>query len=98
MAACVLPLAGASAYARKTRTYGTPVREAKVASGFILLLLIGILIGFVVSRVRKRMGLRVSLRTGGTHRGRVGFIPPPRWGTALHPLPNVSWRPALGRP
>ena len=74
MAACVLPLAGASAYARKTRTYATPVREAKVASGFILLLLIGILIGFVVSRVRKRFGLGMTWSTWVTTVVVVGFI------------------------
>ena len=44
-------------------TCGTPVREAKVATGFILLLLIGVLVGFGVSRVRKRMGLGVTWST-----------------------------------
>jgi hypothetical protein len=44
-------------------TCGTPVREAKVTSGLILLLLIGILIGFGVARVRKRMGLGVTWGT-----------------------------------
>jgi fumarate reductase subunit D len=39
------------------------VREANVATGFILLLLIGILVGFGVSRVRKRMGLGVTWST-----------------------------------
>jgi hypothetical protein len=78
----VLPLAGASAYARKTTTYGTPVREAKVASGFILLLLIGILIGFVVSRVRKRMGLGVTWSTWVTTVVVVGFILLLMWVTA----------------
>ena len=81
MAACVLPLAGASAYARKARTYGTPVREVKVASGFILLLLIGILIGFVVSRVRKRMGLGVTWSTWVTTVVLVGLILLLMWAT-----------------
>ena len=74
MAACVLPPEGASAYAQKTSTCGTPVREAKVASGLILLLLIGILIGFGVSRVRKRMGLGVTWGTWVTTVVVVGFI------------------------
>ena len=78
----MLPLAGASAYARKTRKYGTPVREAKVASGFILLLLIGILIGFVVSRVRKRMGLGVTWSTWVTTVVVVGLILLLMWVTA----------------
>ena len=73
---------GASAYARKTRTYGTQVREAKVASGFILLLLIGVLIGFVVSRVRKRMGLGVTWSTWVTTVVVVGFILLLMWVTA----------------
>jgi len=45
-----------------------------VASGFILLLLIGILIGFGVSRVRKRMGLGVTWSTWVTTVVVVGFI------------------------
>ncbi len=53
---------------------GTPVREARVASGLILLLLIGILIGFVVARVRKRMGLGVTWGTWVTTVVVVGFI------------------------
>ena len=82
MAACVLPLGGASAYARKVRTYETPAREANVASGFILLLLIGILIGFGVSRVRKRMGLGVTWSTWVTTVVVVGFILLLMWVTA----------------
>ena len=82
MAARVLPLAGASAYARKTRTYGTPAREAKVASGFILLLLIGILIGFVISRVRKRVGLSWTWSNWVTTVIVVGFILLLMWVTA----------------
>ena len=82
MAACVLPLAGASAYARKARTYGTPAREAKVASGFILLLLIGILIGFVISRVRKRVGLSWTWSNWVTTVVVVGFILLLMWVTA----------------
>jgi len=82
VAACVLPLASPSAYARKARTYGTPAREAKVASGFILLLLIGILVGFVVSRVRKRMGLGVTWSTWVTTVVVVGFILLLMWVTA----------------
>ncbi len=39
------------------------VRKARVMSGLILLVLIGILIGFVVARVRKRMGLGVTWST-----------------------------------
>jgi len=50
------------------------VWEANVASGFILLLLIGILIGFGVSRVRKRMGLGVTWRTWVTTVVVVGCI------------------------
>ena len=81
MATRVLPLASPSAYARKTRKYGTPTREAKVASGFILLLLIGILIGFGVSRVRKRMGLGVTWSTWVTTVVVVGFILLLMWAT-----------------
>ena len=65
----------------KTRTYGTPAREAKVASGFILLLLIGILIGFGVSRVRKRMGLGVTWSTWVTTVVLVGLILLLMWAT-----------------
>jgi hypothetical protein len=82
VAACVLPLASPSTYARKKRTYGTPAREAKVASGFILLLLIGILIGFVVSRVRKRFGLGMTWGTWVTTVVVVGFILLLMWATA----------------
>ena len=39
------------------------VRKAKVMTGLILLVFIGILIGFVVARVRKRMGLGVTWGT-----------------------------------
>jgi hypothetical protein len=60
----------------------TPVREAKVASGFILLLLIGVLIGFGVSRVRKRMGLGVTWSTWVTTVVVVGFILLLMWVTA----------------
>jgi hypothetical protein len=59
----------------------TPVREAKVAGGFILLLLIGILIGFGVSRVRKRMGLGVTWSTWVTTVVVVGFILLLMWAT-----------------
>ncbi len=45
-----------------------------MASGLILLLLIGILIGFGVSRVRKRMGLGVTWGTWVTTVVVVGFI------------------------
>jgi fumarate reductase subunit D len=58
------------------------VWEAKVASGFILLLLIGILIGFGVSRVRKRMGLGVTWSTWVTTVVVVGFILLLMWVTA----------------
>jgi fumarate reductase subunit D len=61
---------------------GTPVREAKVASGLILLLLIGILIGFGVSRVRKRMGLGVTWGTWVTTVVVVGMIVLLLWVTA----------------
>ena len=37
-----------------------PVWEARVTSGLILLLLIGVLIGFGITRVRRRMGLGVT--------------------------------------
>jgi hypothetical protein len=52
----------------------TAGQEANVASGLILLLLIGILIGFGVSRVRKRMGLGVTWSTWVTTVVVVGFI------------------------
>jgi len=81
VAASVLPLTGASAYARKDEDVQTPVREAKVAGGFILLLLIGILIGFGVSRVRKRMGLGVTWSTWVTTVVVVGFILLLMWAT-----------------
>ena len=45
-----------------------------MASGLILLLLIGILIGFGVSRVRKRMGLGVTWSTWVTTVVVVGII------------------------
>jgi fumarate reductase subunit D len=45
-----------------------------VASGLILLLLIGILIGFGVSRVRKRMGLGVTWGTWVTTVVVVGIL------------------------
>jgi hypothetical protein len=41
----------------------TPSQEANVASGLILLLLIGVLVGFGITRMRRRLGLGV---TGGT--------------------------------
>ena len=79
----MLPLTAASAYPQKSggRTV-TPVREANVASGFILLLLIGILIGFVISRFRKRMGLGVTWSTWVTTVIVVGFILLLMWVTA----------------
>ena len=45
-----------------------------MASGFILLLLIGIIVGFVVSRVRRRAGVGVTWRTWVTTVVVVGFI------------------------
>ena len=53
-----------------------------MASGFILLLLIGILIGFVVSRVRKRMGLGVTWSTWVTTVVVVGLILLLMWANA----------------
>ena len=50
------------------------VRKAKVMTGLILLVFIGILIGFVVARVRKRMGLGVTWGTWVTTVTVVGFI------------------------
>ena len=50
------------------------VRKARVMSGLILLVLIGILIGFVVARVRKRMGLGVTWGTWVTTVVVVGFL------------------------
>ena len=50
------------------------VREARVISGLILLVFIGILIGFVVARVRKRMGLGVTWSTWVTTVVVVGFL------------------------
>jgi FtsH-binding integral membrane protein len=79
----VLPLTGDSAYPQKSG--GRTERrsgEANVASGFILLLLIGILIGFVVSRFRKRMGLGVTWSTWVTTVVVVGFILLLMWVTA----------------
>ena len=52
----------------------TRVREARVMSGLILLVLIGILIGFVVARVRKRMGIGVTWSTWVTTVVVVGFL------------------------
>jgi hypothetical protein len=45
-----------------------------VATGFILLLLIGVLVGFGVSRVRKRMGLGVTWSTWVTTVVVVGIL------------------------
>jgi len=45
-----------------------------VASGLVLLLLIGILVGFGVARVRKRMGLGVTWGTWVTTVVVVGFF------------------------
>jgi hypothetical protein len=53
-----------------------------VASGLILLLLIGILIGFAVARVRKRMGLGVTWGTWVTTVVVVGFILLLIWATS----------------
>ncbi len=53
-----------------------------MASGFILLLLIGILIGFVVARVRKRFGLGTTWSTWVTTVVVVGFILLLMWVTA----------------
>jgi hypothetical protein len=53
-----------------------------VASGFILLLLIGILIGFVISRVRKRVGLGWTWNNWVTTVIVVGFILLLMWVTA----------------
>ena len=53
-----------------------------MASGFILLLLIGVLIGFVISRVRRRMGLPVTWSTWVTTVVVVGFILLLMWVTA----------------
>ena len=50
------------------------VRKAKVMTGLILLVFIGILIGFVVARVRKRMGLGVTWGSWVTTVAVVGFI------------------------
>ena len=52
----------------------TQARKARVMSGLILLVLIGILIGFVVARVRKRMGLGVTWGTWVTTVVVVGFL------------------------
>jgi hypothetical protein len=52
----------------------TQARKARVMSGLILLVLIGILIGFVVARVRKRMGLGVTWSTWVTTVVVVGFL------------------------
>jgi hypothetical protein len=58
------------------------IREAEVASGFILLLLIGILIGFVISRMRKRVGLAWTWSNWVTTVIVVGFILLLMWVTA----------------
>src|SRR5579859_3248714 len=73
----VLPLAGASAYPRRARDMRTPVREARVISGLILLLLIGVLIGFGVARVRRHMG---------DHGRRGGLLPAPALGVRRQAL------------
>lgn len=52
----------------------TQVRKARVMSGLILLVLIGIIIGFGVARVRKRMGLGVTWKTWVTTVAVVGFL------------------------
>ena len=52
----------------------TQARKARVISGLILLVFIGILIGFVVARVRKRMGLGVTWGTWVTTVLVVGFL------------------------
>src|SRR6266852_6303751 len=71
---CVPPRAAVSAYPRRAGDVPTPVREARVISGLILLVLIGILVGFGVARVRKRMGLGVTWSTWVTTVVVVGFI------------------------
>src|SRR6516164_1794067 len=63
-----------SAFILKREGRASAVREARVISGLILLLLIGILIGFVVARARKRMGLGVTWTTWVTTVVVVGFI------------------------
>jgi hypothetical protein len=80
---CALPLAAVSAYPQKEGTHGTPVREARVASGLILLLLIGILVGFGVGRVRKRMGLGMTWATWVTTVLVVGFLLLLLWVTSV---------------
>jgi len=63
-----------SAFILKEEDVRPQVREARVISGLILLVFIGILIGFVVARVRKRMGLGVTWSTWVTTVVVVGFI------------------------
>ena len=63
-----------SAFILKREDVRPQVRKAKVMTGLILLVFIGILIGFVVARVRKRMGLGVTWGTWVTTVAVVGFI------------------------
>ena len=61
---CSLPPAVVSAYARRQRlTENSRLQEVRVASGLILLLLVGVLIGFGWARIRRRMGLGVTWST-----------------------------------
>src|SRR5260370_17780018 len=66
-------------------TCETPVREARVISGLILLVLIGILVGFGVARVRKRMGLGVTWGTWVTTVVVVGFFLLLLWVSSYRP-------------
>src|SRR6516165_3692864 len=69
-----LPACRCQRLSSKEKDVRTQVRKARVMTGLILLLLIGILIGFVVARVRKRMGLGVTWGTWVTTVVVVGFI------------------------
>ena len=54
-----------------------------MASGLILLLLIGVLVGFGVGRVRKRMGLAMTWGTWVTTVLVVGFLLLLLWVTSV---------------
>jgi transcriptional regulatory protein LevR len=71
---CALPAGRVLRLSSKEEDVRPQVRKARVMTGLILLVFIGILIGFVVARVRKRMGLGVTWSTWVTTVVVIGFI------------------------
>ena len=63
MAPSYLPPATVGAYAQRRNCGVKPVREARVASGLILLVLIGALVGFGLARLRGKLGMRTTWGT-----------------------------------